>query len=138
MSITDDPVTGAYIIGDLLRADNDFVANVPAERIKLGAVPSGTPLPLVLIRTISSVERQSLRRGGTTRTTDRVSITVRVEHYRDLASLIRLIKNCCAGRTGNIGNGQSVAILTAGTGPDLIGPGNSFEQAQDFRVSHDA
>jgi hypothetical protein len=31
-----------------------------------------------------------------------------------------------------------VSILTAGTGPDVAGPNDSYEQTQDFRVSFDA
>ena len=40
--------------------------------------------------------------------------------------------------TGDIGGALRVSILTAGLGPSLNGPGNSFEQTQDFRVSWDA
>lgn len=136
--MTPETTTGASIVGMLLRDDPNFVAIVDATRMKLGALPDNIALPAVLIRIISSVERHKLRRGATTRTIDRVSVTVRADSYREQARLIKLIKASCAGRTGDIGNGKSVSILTAGTGPDLRGPGDSFEQAQDFRVSHDA
>lgn len=136
--MTPETTTGASIVGMLLRDDANFVALVDAERMKLGALPDDIALPAVLIRIISSVERQPLVRGATTRTLDRVSVTVRASNYREQTRLIRLIKNCCAGRTGNIGNGNGVSILTAGTGPDLRGPGDSYEQNQDFRVSFDA
>lgn len=136
--MTPETITGASIIGILLREDAALTALVPAENIKLGILPEGITLPALLVRLVSSVERQPLRRTASVRTTDRVSVTVRAASYRDQAQIIRLIRNCCAGLTGDIGHGKSVSILTAGTGPDLIGPGNSFEQAQDFRVSHDA
>lgn len=136
--MTPETTTGASIIGMLLREDTALTAIVAAQNIKMGALPEDITLPAVLVRLVSSVERQPLRRSGTVRTIDRVSATVRAESYREQAQIIRLIRNCCAGLTGDIGNGKSVSILTAGTGPDLIGPGNSFEQAQDFRVSHDA
>ena len=31
-----------------------------------------------------------------------------------------------------------MSVLTAGLGPDVIGPGSSFEQTQDFTVRFDA
>lgn len=130
--------TGVDIVGDLLRADTTLIAKVPAARIKAGALPDGTPLPALLIRSVSSVELQPLKRGAAVRTTDRISATVRAASYREQREVIALVKSACAGLTGNIGGGLRVSILTAGTGPDLRGPGDSYEQAQDFRVSFDA
>ncbi|UAK25863.1 tail completion protein gp17 [Sphingomonas nostoxanthinifaciens] len=131
-------MTGAIIVGTLLRASAAMVAAVPIERIKLGLLPDGVPLPAVVIRTISSVDRQPLKRGASVRVTDRVSVTVRAASYRDQTAIIELIRTACAGRIGDVGGGRRVSILTAGTGPDLAGPANSFEQSQDFRVSFDA
>lgn len=136
--MTPETTTGASIVGMLLRDDANIVALVPAERMKLGALPDDIALPAVLLRIVSTVERPILRRRAKTRTIDRVSVTVRASSYREQTRLIKLIRTCCAGKTGNIGNGLRVSILTAGTGPDLRGPGDSYEQAQDFRVSHDA
>lgn len=136
--MTVETVTGASIVGTLLRDDTEIATAVPAERLKLGALPDNIPLSAILLRIVSSIERQTLVRGAKTRTVDRVSVTVRAASYREQTRLIGLVKKCCAGRTGDVGGGQSVSILTAGTGPDLRGPGDSFEQTQDFRVSHDA
>lgn len=131
-------MTGVDIIGVLLLADQPIVDRATAERIKAGALGENVELPALLVRLVSSVERQPLMRGQTVRTIDRVSVTVRAATYRDQVALIRMIRWACAGRTGDVGDATSVSILTAGTGPDLRGPGNSFEQAQDFRVSFDA
>lgn len=130
--------TGADILGELLVGDPAVVALTPQESIKLGALPDGAALPALLIRCVSSVERQPLKRGTTTRTVDRISVTVRAASYRDQRAAIALVKKCCAGRTGDLAGAQRVSILTAGTGPDVRGPGNTFEQTQDFRVSYDA
>lgn len=138
MTSTAETITGASIIADMLCADPAMLAAVAVGNIKLAVLPANITLPAVLVRTISNVERQTLRRGGTVRTIDRVSVTVRAASYRDQTRIIKLITDCCAGKTGQIGGGRNVSILTAGRGPDLNGPGNSFEQAQDFRVSHDA
>lgn len=136
--MSDDPVTGAFIVGELLRADNDIIAIVPAEHIKLGAVPADAPLPVILIRRISSVDRDGLRPGGTTPTFDRVAVLVRAGSYRDQCRLIKLVKDCCRGKRGGFDTGRNYSIRTAGTGPDLRGPGNSYEQTQDFRVFYNA
>lgn len=131
-------MTGVDIVGALLVADLDILNRVPLNRIKAGSLPDGIVLPALLVRLVSSVERQNLQRGETTRTTDRVSVTVRADSYNGQTDIIRLVKGCCAGRFGNVGGGSSVSILTAGTGPDLLGPASSFEQSQDFKVSFDA
>lgn len=131
-------MTGVDIVGTLLRGDAGVTQAVPAARIKAGALPDNVALPALLVRLVSGVERQTLKRGATTRTVDRVSVTVRASSYRDQVQIIGLVRQCCAGRVGNVAGGSSVSILTAGTGPDLNGPASSFEQAQDFRVSFDA
>lgn len=130
--------TGAMIIGELLRADPNVTGRVRVEDIKAGRLPDDVTLPALLVRVVSTVERHPLRRGPLTRTTDRVAVTVRAESYRDQKEIMGLVRDCCAGLTGSIGGGLNVSILTAGAGPELDGPGNTFERTQDFRVSHDA
>ena len=131
-------MTGVDIIGELLRADAELLARVPLPQIKAGKLPDGVELPALLVRLVSSVERQTLKRGSTTRTIERVAVTVRAASYDDQGEIIKLVKKCCAGKVGNVGGGSAVSILTAGTGPDVNGPAGSFEQTQDFRVGHDA
>lgn len=130
--------TGTDIVGTLLREDAAFTRTVPVGSIKAGALPENVALPVILLRTVSSTERKPLKAQSVTRTTERVSASVRAGSYRDQVRIIRLIRDATVGKTGAIGGGQSVAILHAGTGPDLRGPGNSFEQTIDLRVSFDA
>lgn len=130
-------MTGADIVGELLRADSAVTDAVPLAQIKGGALPDEITLPALLVRTISSVERQPLKRGQTVRVVDRVAVAVRAASYAEQRVIIALVKDCCRGRTGDIGGGLRVSILTAGTGPDLRGPANSYEQTQDLRVSFD-
>ncbi|MCU6454350.1 DUF3168 domain-containing protein [Sphingomonas sp. A2-49] len=131
-------MSGVTIVGALLRASEALTAVVPAESIKAGRLPDDVALPAILLRTVSSLEWQALTRGATVPTTDRVAVAVRAKSYRDQRAVIRLIVAACAGQTGSIAGFESVAVLTAGTGPDGIGPGDSYEQTQDFRVSFDA
>ena len=131
-------MTGAEIVGTLLRASASLTAVVPAERIKLGQLPEGILLPALLVRVVSLIDRQPLKRTGWVRSIGRISVTVRAASYREHVEIIGLLRECCAGWTGNLAGAERISILTAGLGPDLLGPGNSFEQAQDFRVSFDA
>lgn len=128
-------MTGVDIIGALLRADAGLAAVVPNERIKAGQLPDNVVLPALLVRLVSSVEQLTLVRGGVVRLSERISVTVRAANYRDQVSIVGMVRSICAGRIGDIGGGTRVAILNSGTGPDVLGPANSFEQSQDFKVS---
>ncbi len=131
-------MTGVDIVGELLNSNEALIAAIPAGQIKAGALPDGVALTTLLVRMTSNVERQMLKRGATVRTIERISVTARAASYRDQVAAIKLVVKACAGRTGSIAGADSVSVLTAGRGPDLRGPGNSFEQTQDFRVSFDA
>lgn len=119
-------MTGADIIGELLHGYAPLTAKVPVVRIKGGRLPEDTPLPALLVRTISSIEREYLRRTNVAAMLDRVSVTVRAASYDDQITILGLVVDACRPR---------VSVRPAGRGPDLTGPGDSFEQAQDFRVS---
>lgn len=131
-------MTGADIVGALLRADADLLALVPVSRIKAKRLPPGTALPALLVRVVSVVDRQPLTLGEFVRRTDRVAVTVRAGSGDDQDAIIELVRAICAGRTGAIAGAINVSIRTSGLGPDLNGPGDSFEQTQDLRVSFDA
>lgn len=130
--------TGADIVATLLRADDAVITLVPAPQMKLGRLPENAPLNALLIRTVSIIDRQVLKRQAIVRSTARVSVTVRAGNYRDQGAVIRAARDCCAGWTGDMAPAQRISILNAGVGPDVNGPGNSFEQTIDFRVSFDA
>jgi hypothetical protein len=130
-------MTGVEIVGAVLAEHAPLLAIVDVDNMKAGALPDGITLPALLLRTVSSIDRQFLKTYNSYRVTDRVSATVRAASYADQIKIIGIVKRCCGGLTGDIGGGLRVTILTAGTGPDMAGPANSFEQAQDFRVQFD-
>ena len=131
-------MSGVEIVGTLLREFAELTAVVQPANIKAGMLPDNVALPAILVHSVSLVDRQPLKRGAFFRCTERVAVAVRAGSYREQKALIRMIRDCCAGQVGDIGGGLRVSILTAGTGPDIGGPANSFEQTQDFRVSFDA
>lgn len=139
-------MSGVAIITALLQADQPLAGFLStrspplqaATQIKGGRLPDGIVLPAFLVRTVSVVERQMLERGALVRTVERVSVAVRAASYRDQRAAIGLVRTACAGRVGTLAGFDRASVLTAGTGPDATGPGDSFEQTQDFRVSFDA
>jgi hypothetical protein len=131
-------MSGVTIISTLLEESEALLAAVPISRIKAGRLPDDAPLPALLIRRVSMTEEQMLKRGAVVRTIERISVAVRAGAYRDVAPILKLVRAACAGKLGTIGDFNNVAVLTAGMGPDVIGPGNSFEGTQDFRVSFDS
>ncbi len=130
--------SGVDIVGGLLREDDLVTARVPIAQIKAGRLPDGVSLPALLVRSISKTERQPLKKSASVRIAERVSVTVRAASYREQTEVMDLVRDCLRGWLGSLGDAHRASILTAGTGPDLIGPGDSFEQTDDFRVTYDA
>lgn len=130
-------MSGVEIVSALLRENVALLAQVPAAQIKAIALPDDAPLPSLLVRSISEVERIKLRRVGSVRITERIEIIVRAASFRELNAIRILAREACAGRTGDVGGGTAVSITNAGAGPDLIGPGRSYQRGQDLRVSYE-
>ncbi len=130
-------MSGVTIVSELLQAHDPLTSDVPAGNMKAGRLPDGVALPALLLRSISRNERQTLKRGKTVRVTERVSVTVRAAAYRTPGALLKLVRAACVGRTGTIAGYRDVAVLADGTGPDVLGPADSFERAQDLLVTFD-
>lgn len=133
-----DPIDASTIVGTLLRDFADLTAIVPVDGIKEEAVPANTPLPVLPIESVSIVERHPLKRGQTTRTIERVSVNIRAASHRDRKRIRLLVIDACAGKFGDIAGAKSVSIITAGAGPNMRGPGDSYDRRQDFKVTYDA
>lgn len=131
-------MSGVLIVGELLRGHAPLVAIVAELQIKAGSLPENCPLPALLVRTVSVIDQQMLKREAVVRSVERVSVTVRASSYREQRAIINLVRKAAAGFIGDKADCSRVSVTTAGTGPDVSGPGGTFEQAQDFRVSFDA
>lgn len=130
-------MNGVDIIGELLRGDAALTAVFPVASIKAGALGEGELG--ILVRSVSVIDWQPLAQEAMVHSTERVSATVRAKSYREQVAAIKLIRRACAGVIrAQMGDARDVSVLTAGTGPDVNAPGNTFEQAQDFRVSFNA
>jgi len=132
-------MSGVAIISELLRESAAVVAVVEVGNIKGGRLADGAPLPALVLRSVSLVDRQPLAREAMVRSTERVSVTVRAASYRDQRAIIKLVRTTCTTVTLPAhDDARNIAVLTAGAGPDLNGPGGSFERSQDFYVTYDA
>ncbi|PZO77077.1 MAG: hypothetical protein DI640_01465 [Sphingomonas taxi] len=133
-------MSGGEILGTLLRDNAALTEEVKESAIKGGRLADDEALPVLLVRSLSIVDRQSLALEDMVRTTERISVTVRAASYRDRKTIMQLLRS--AGRAGLVidamGEARNISVLTAGAGPELNGPGNSFERNQDFYVSYDA
>jgi hypothetical protein len=130
-------MNGVDIIGEILLADAPVTGTVAVARIKAGALPENAPLPSLLVRSVTTIERLMLKRGLRVRCVERVSVTVRAASYAQQVAIMKLLPTACAGKTGDFADATNVSVLSAGIGPDVIGPGGSFEQTIDFRVSYE-
>jgi len=132
-------MTGSEIIGAQLRGNLALTTVVRAGAIKGGRLRDDEALPVVLVRSISIVDRQTLALEEKVRVTERVSVTVRASSYRDRATIMKLLRT--AGRAGLVipamDAATNISVLTAGAGPELNGPNDSYERNQDFTVSYD-
>ena len=131
-------MSGTAIVSELLLADETIATIAERGGVKEDRLPDGVTLPAILLRTVSSVDRQPLKGGAFVRSTERVAVTVRAASVRDRKATIKTIRDACRDRLGDFGGCLRVSVLTAGLGPSVLGPGDSFEQTQDFRVSFDA
>ncbi|OWK32295.1 hypothetical protein [Sphingomonas mucosissima] len=132
-------MSGTDLITELLTKSASVIAAVPANRIKGGSLAPDIPLNALLIREVTSVDRQQLKQGAVVHTVERISVTVRAKSWRDQRAIIRLVRAACVGdRHIELPGITKVSVRTAGRGPDMTGPGQSFEQTQDFRVTFDA
>lgn len=129
---------GVAIIDRRLRASTEILAMVPPERIKGGRF-DGAALPALLITSISVIDRHTLAQEAVVRSVERVAVTVRAVSYRDQRALIDIVKRVCPiDYLDVLEDAQRISIHTAGRGPELNGPADSFERKQDFRVTYDA
>jgi hypothetical protein len=128
-------MTGVEIVGQLLRAAPELIAILPAQSIKAGELPEGVRLPALSLRCVSRMERRRLRRARTVRQIERVAVTVRARTYREQCAVVALVGKICPGWTGDLLPARRISIMSAGVGPDMAGPGDSFEQTFDLKVS---
>lgn len=129
-------MSGVSVVGELLNADIDLLAVVPAAKIKAGSLPENTAPPAIAVTQISGVDRNIISPSEVRRVSERVQVTVVATTYREKRTVMQLVRRACADKRGDFAGVTAAVVLTAGTGPDFISDDSSlWMQTQDFGVS---
>lgn len=132
-------MSGVDIIGALLLGSAEARAFAAEGSILSEFLPEDVVLPAFLVRSVSLTDRQPLRRGPMVHSSERIAVTVRARNYDEQRRGMKIVRSICGGFVAtHLGDVTNVSVLTDGTGPDVIGPGNTSERTQDFRVSFNA
>ena len=117
------------------------LAQVPAQRIKAGELPEGTPLPAISIAQVNTDERKSVSGRETKRLFDeRVQITVHAEGYSQADSILGLVLKALPATTrGDVGGIAVDSIESLGRNPDDFDEQPGVHQhSRDFAVRYTA
>lgn len=128
---------GIAVIRSLLVASVDLVADVPADRIIGGTLPTGVALPAIAITRVSMVDRNILSPGADRHVTERVQVTVLAKNYPSLRRVLRKVKAAAADQIGEFSGLTNVTVHTDGAGPDFMDEQASIHMGeQDFLVGY--
>src|SRR5688572_15144732 len=112
-------MSGAAIVGTLLRANAALIAVVPAAKIFNGVIPINTVLPAISITEVSAVDTRTLRMTETPLITSRVQVTVQTKNYAQQKQVIELIRKALPHTRGTVGSYSVDRILPDSAGPDM-------------------
>ena len=131
-------MSATTVIRQLLVGRATVLASVPADCIRIGVLPQGTPLPAIGITTVSGVWRNTLSMAEPRRLMrERVQVTVHAKTYPELDRVIRLVAQALPNTRDTIANVDVLSIVASTIGPDLerIDPVIST-RSLDYHVSY--
>lgn len=129
---------GVAAVRSVLAADAGMAALVPAAQIFSGPAPLGTPLPFVMLESVSKQDRNLPSPGVTRFVTERVQATVVAGNYPSQKAILRAVRHAAADKIDPAVTGLSgVTIHTDSGGPDFYDADYSgWRGSQDFRVKY--
>ncbi|MBB6191196.1 hypothetical protein FHS51_001418 [Sphingobium wenxiniae] len=128
---------GCEAVRGLFAGDNALTALVPAERIVIGDVPAGFPVPCIALFSISAVDRNTLKHGAVKRVTERVQATVMAPDSAVRQLVQRTAKKAADGKMPTVEGILHVTVHSIGAGADGRDPETGIHMGtQDFRVSY--
>lgn len=133
---------GVAAVRSVLVADAGLAILVPPasgkSRIFEGPAQLGTPLPFVMLESISKVDRNIPAPGVTRFVTDRVQVTAVAKNATDRKAILRAVRHAAADNFYPTVTGISgVTIQTDSAGPDFYDDDYSgWRGSQDFRVRY--
>lgn len=121
-----------------LVADAALLSLVPATRIFAGPAKLGTTLPFVMLKSVSTDDRNIPAPGTTRFVTERVQVDAVGVNYPQQKAILRAVRHAAADRLNLPASGLSgVVIHTEGGGPDFYSDDYSgWRGSQDFRVDY--
>jgi hypothetical protein len=129
-------MSGVIVIGALLAASMPLIGQVPEDRIKAEVLPVGIKLPALAVESISVIDRQTLKIGGTIRVRERVRVTVAASDVATRLAVWRLVRSACRGQFGSLAGVTEISVLTDIAGPDMRNDeATIYTRTQDFMVS---
>lgn len=130
-------MSGAAIVGTLLRANSNLIAVVPAAKIFNGVIPIATVLPALSIIEVDAVETRSVRMAvDEVLTRSRVQVTVQAKAYATQKQVLELVRKALPHTRGTVGSYWVDSILPDSAGPDMqeVDAG-IYMQSRDFLVT---
>lgn len=130
-------MSGASIVGTLLRANAALIAVVPAAKIFNGVIPITTTLPAISIAEVDAVETRTVRMSADdVLTTSRIQVTVQAKSYATQKQVIELVRKALPHTRGTVGSYWVDSILPDSAGPDMQDTDTTiYMQSRDFRVT---
>lgn len=125
-----------------LKTNSILIAQVPAARIKAGALPLSIAFPAISVTSVSNVPSMNVAMSNTTLMTERVQITVYAKSidgvssgYDTQKSILALIRTALANAHGTVNGLTCESIVPAGEGPDIFDDVTLvYEQSADYLV----
>jgi len=129
---------GVAAVRVALIADAAMIALVPTARIFAGPAPLGTPLPFVMLESISKTDRNIPAPGATRHVRERVQVSVVGLNYPQQKQLLRAVRHAAADRINVAVTGlTNVTIHTDSAGPDFYDVDYAgWRGSQDFMTKY--
>lgn len=127
-------MSGALIIGEMLGQSAGLMAVVPSDNLALGGLPQGTPVPALIVTSISDVSTYGVA-GRAQSMTERVQVTILSKHPEQQIDLLKLVLDACDGVTGTVAGFSGVDVTSAGKGADFRDDADVWITSRDFKVT---
>lgn len=128
---------GVAVVAEILRADTTLVAMVPLARIKEDELEQNTPLPAIVLTSISAPDRNVFAEGAKRHVTERVQVTVASASVRERNAIFKRVRIAGSMRLGDYADVTEVSVLLSGVGPSFkLNDPTMYLKTQDFSVSY--
>lgn len=132
-------MSGVIVLRSVLTADPGVTALIPAAQI-IGDIvaPQELPLPVILLKQVSLVDRKTLVVGPDVMATERVQCEIYAKDADNVREIKRAVRNAVRRNSFPAVDGLSnVTLHTEGEGPDFIIPDAAIRVGeQDFKVTY--